>query len=276
MADAPRPKRQVLTTAEPQTPKPTGSSGAAVITPSPIAKENSFTGAAVGGSETQRAMPRGSEVNAEAEDDRRLVLVFRKGEKVVFKNDTGVACDTLAPRKGRYNQFGQIPGLDEGKLYTRYEMLTLNGHRGAQRGLSGNKEFGCDAMIVSGKRPDNLGHDKLFSLGYFVEQSKGALGVVKSYELGKPIRVFRPEDSNYHELQAIGPHPKFGITTCYRYDGLYYVTDMEEPKEKNGPWEFKLERASSGNKISNDTYIEHCIAMGTMRDEAKKLISACT
>lgn len=258
---------------EPQTPTPMPSD-TAVVTPSPIPRKDIFSGAAVRGSKPQLPKPRRSKVKADAADNKRLVLVFRMGDEVVYKNDTGVVCKTLEPRKARQHQFGHIQGLDEGKLYRRKELLNLNGHCQQQRGVSGNKEFGCDAIIVSGLRDDKLGHDELFEFTYFVEQSKGALGVLKSANLCKPIRVFRSTTCK-HKYQATRNHPRQRKFKFYRYDGLYYVTLVKKPEEKREPWVFLLSRAPScpmepnyNNKISNDDYIRHCRYQGTMPGES--------
>jgi hypothetical protein len=212
-----------------------------------------------------------SRKQTDANDEaKRLVIVFRTGRQVEVVKDSGTMCTTLEPRKQREYQFGQIPGLDEGNLYSREEMTNLGGHRGQQRGISGNAQVGCDALIVSGLREDKKGHDKMHNLRYAVEKRKGALAVVGSSQCGTPIRVFR--SSSYDHPYRATCKTKLKSASMYRYDGLYFVKpSFRTPEFEGGPFEFELIRASScavGSRYKNafgtNVYLAHCQDLGTV------------
>jgi hypothetical protein len=83
-----------------------------------------------------------------------------------------------------------------------------------QRGVSGNKFQGCDAIIVAGKRSDGLGEDNFLHLWYWAETKVSGGAILKSARDALPIRVFRPAG-------------KERSTTLYRYDGIYVVVQVK-------------------------------------------------
>lgn len=198
---------------------------------------------------------------------RRLTVVFRAGDEVLVGKDSGRPCENLSPKARRGQIFGRINELFEGDLYTRLELFNLSAHRMHQRGISGNRETGADAILVSGRRDDNFEYDDFLSLTYAAERRIGALGLVESYNKSLPIRVFR--SSKYKSPhRAIAKCTNTDTPTKYRYDGLYNVVSYSKPRVPKGPFVFNLHRSEAGN----DTYSNHfrkkemsgrCTALGT-------------
>ena len=147
----------------------------------------------------------------------RIAVVFRRGNQVMQSKDSGRPCASLTPRPEVPYQFGRMDVLAEGATYLRQQLFELNAHRSQQRGVSGNREVGCDAIIVSGGRQDGLGCDGLFHLVYAASFREGAWSLLSSATTDKPIRVFRSSSFVTSVFRATQP----GKQTVYRYDGLY-------------------------------------------------------
>lgn len=216
-----------------------------------------------------------------AEDSFRLSIVFRTGRDSSQWQDSGRACENLAPRARPSQIFGKgILGLFEGGLYTRLELFNMGAHRMQQRGISGNMKAGADAMIVSGLREDKLGCDNFCQLVYAVEKLKGGMSVVMSYNENKPIRVFR--SSNYKSpYRAITLNDTKESSTVYRYDGLYKVVNMCNPMTSKGPYIFELHRLDVdiegySNEFSNREALAIYASMGTVEiQEAYATVGTC-
>ena len=60
----------------------------------------------------------------------RIAIVFRQGLEKMVKKDSGVPA-SLEPHYLRiiYRHGGDIKGLEEGKLYSRTELVNLKAHR---------------------------------------------------------------------------------------------------------------------------------------------------
>ena len=211
--------------------------------------------------------------------DKRIAIVFRVGDEVKVVKDSGRALRDLAPRKMLSNFFGNnISSLQEGHIYKRKELLSMGAHLMAQRGISGNVHVGCDAIIISGLRPDKLGNDSNFiEIMYAAESKVGARSVIKSAKTNRPIRIFRSSGyRNAFRAQSLGLKKSKG-SKFYRYDGLYKVKKFVPPKdEKKEPFKFYLERVQAGdadsgsNKISNEMIQKHCENLGTMLKEDER------
>jgi alkylated DNA repair dioxygenase AlkB len=199
----------------------------------------------------------------------RIVIVFRTGNCVYFTNDTGRSCPDLTPQPKATYRFGSLDWLVEGRLYSRADLWTKGGHLGQQRGLSGNKQIGCDAIVVSGLREDGLGVDELTRVMYAVESSKGAESVVTSFKNALPIRIFRSTRYN-NRYGAKVPGMKEETRTMrqmYRYDGVYWVYEFVPPLRTGGPYMFFLERCIWANRIPNHLFRSHCEDLDTLRGE---------
>ena len=59
----------------------------------------------------------------------RIVLVFRHGTEQYYDRDTGRPLETLKPRdvSPKY-RFGLVPGLEEGMVYSRTQLLEMGAH----------------------------------------------------------------------------------------------------------------------------------------------------
>ena len=203
-------------------------------------------------------------------DQSRIVIVFRVGDCVMFKDDNGTPYKDLRPQKKPPLQFGNMQTLIEGYVYSRHELISMGAHIGQQKGLSGNRNEGCNAIIVSGLREDRLGEDNFKVLAYAVERRKGALGVVTSFKDNKCIRIFR--STSYKETNIFGatipqknPNSK---KSMYRYDGLYKVTHYQQPEDQlKEPFKFRLERFDCDNTLTCIDLLNRCIELETIRDE---------
>ena len=187
-----------------------------------------------------------SQINHET---KRISVIFRSGRQVIYEKDSGKECLDLSPRDvSILYLFGEIDGLEHGKLYSRTQLRDMKAHGSLQRGISGNKMVGCSAIVVSGARKDCREIDTFDKLTYVAEMKVGAGSILKSMEVGYPIRVFR--SSNYDSPHA--PKPFSKKDPSYRYDGLYEVVSFEKPEDENAePFIFKLRRF----------YIDNCTGM---------------
>lgn len=92
--------------------------------------------------------------------------------------------------------------------------------RSWQRGVSGSKNAGCNAVIVSGLGHEKYSFDDYNTLKYCATTKEGANSLWTSYKKGILIRVFR--SSNYKSIYRAKYHAK-GKRSVYRYDGLYKI-----------------------------------------------------
>ena len=214
------------------------------------------------------------------ESDRRISVVFRYGRTVKYKKDSGEPCQSLDPTKVRVGdernvRYGRLRGLYEGYLYSRQNICEMKAHTSQQKGVSGKKDGGCDAIVVAGKG-EVKGKDTLFELTYSASTGgKGAEGMILSYEQGFLVRVFRT--TNYdHENRAVVPKNGFykqisGKGKYYRYDGLYEIKNYQKSKrkkddgDKKQEYVFQLTRCSvPHNIIAGENYRCHCRGLGTI------------
>jgi len=222
----------------------------------------------------------------------RLAIVFRRGMQLEQTIDSGKPFASLQPRVQIPYIFGGMKStLQEGSTYSRIEINNLHAHRSQQRGISGNQDVGCDAIIVSGLRQDGMGNDRLFRLEYAATSKQGALSILKSFTKNLLIRVFRSSvlKSPFKALS------KTTLPACYRYDGLYKVEAVRfyndilkrsfrvEPSmihaksriPSSGSYLFLLVRADAGdgrfaNALSSEDFLHHAIERQTMSPAAKE------
>jgi hypothetical protein len=155
----------------------------------------------------------------------------------------------------------------------------------AQRGISGNKDFGCDAIVVSGAREDGEGLDKFSHLLYCAESTVGGGSILKSMASKNCIRVFRSSVLQ-NPYQACAANQKKNASALYRYDGLYRVTkvifadevsgiNVSEAPEYLSPivsrrlYRFWLRRVEAGtdaytNEMADEIFMDYCRSQGTM------------
>jgi hypothetical protein len=154
-----------------------------------------------------------------------------------------------------------------------------------QKGISGNINFGCDAIIVSGAREDGDGHDEFSDLVYCAETKVGGGAIMKSMASKIPIRVFRSSVLQ-NPYQAFAVNRKKNSSALYRYDGIYRVIRVffVDEESRNEVWEspehlspvvsnrlyrFSLRRVEAGNDgysntMSDDQLLDYCRSQGTM------------
>ena len=243
----------------------------------------------------------GRDVASNANADKRIAIVFRRGRFAYQSKDNGNPIKSLKPRVYVPHIFGNcIKGLKEGSTYTRKELVTYSYHRYVtfgygsdqshidshvallshlnrrtqQKGVSGTGDKGCDAIIVSGARDDGLGEDNLFTLMYAASMKEGAKSILTSKEKEIPIRVFRSTELDT-VLKAVRQR---GETTTpkYRYDGLYHVSGYTKQMHAAGThlvYLFYLSRVENGvgamkNRVKSEEFIGTCVRQGSMLNKA--------
>ena len=195
--------------------------------------------------------------------DTRLVVVLRVGTQTVFEKDSGRPCTDLTPEAKLCYSFGHC-GLTEGHVYSRTELRRRGAFLAQQRGVSGSIQFGCDAIVVSGLRPDGLGDDDFTTLMYAVEAWNGGQCVLNSFRQNAPIRIFR--STTNPDIYGALVEEKYNKKSMYRYDGLYKVERYELQKAIRGPLKFYLRRCDDGsNHIGNFVFYKHCVELKTIR-----------
>jgi SAD/SRA domain len=219
------------------------------------------------------------ECNSDPSTNQRISIVFRHGIRKVYDKASGkpCTCQLFNPytRVKTPVYFGAIDGLREGHLYSREVICGMNAHSSQQRGVSGNKKDGCDAIVVAGKG-EVQGTDTILELTYSAYTGRGAEGMLVSQEKSHVVRVFRT--SKYeHANRAIVPGD-YGIKKItgayYRYDGLYEIKKSEEYMESDDcgkkaslvkTYIFQLSRCGVlHNKMGGHDYIGFCRYIGTL------------
>ena len=183
----------------------------------------------------EHAVPKGSN------QDRRMVLILRNGprrylqdngrpagtalraepcfatQSVIWSVVPGSGDVMVRPSSARSRvNFGQLEGLYEGNQYVREGMVRAGFHNSPQGGISGNKEAGCDAIVVS----HHFEGDDLLEFKYSATSRVGSGALVRSEADKRPIRVFRSSrlQSRWAPPPMLPPAP-----AVYRYDGLYLI-----------------------------------------------------
>ena len=182
---------------------------------------------------------------------KRMVIVFRHGALKAVARDSGVLVKNLAPpdRTIKYCFGDMSDELERGNLYKRTYLVGARAHCFDRKGVSGNAQQGCDALIVRNSNPENKEFDSFRRLMYYTPSTKsGALPLERSWKLRKPVRVFR-SSANKNSLFAPTTN---GQATMYRYDGLYYVERCSLRKGK-GSQLFYLKKEKHERKPRNRT-----------------------
>ena len=121
--------------------------------------------------------------------------------------------------------FGLIEGLHEGHVYSRTQLKNMGAHKSVQRGVSGNKKLGCDAIVISRVQDHDEDNNGPNHLTYVVEKRVGA-GALTSMDNELPVRVFR-----------------FSHQTCRKYfvyDALYIVLSCKTRNQEPESFIFNL------------------------------------
>ena len=125
--------------------------------------------------------------------------------------------------------FGEIDGYPSGSLFQdRHDLAAARVHAPLQAGISGDKEFGAESIVLSGGYEDDEDFgDVILYTGQGGNQDRkqvspqalvrGNLALARSRVLGRPVRVVR---GSRHDFRHI---PDQEVITGYRYDGLFQV-----------------------------------------------------
>lgn len=172
------------------------------------------------------------------------------GITVAMSRDWRKGPCTLGSNFGRWELTGEFD------LATRSAAFALRANQvldfvrfrlsGAQRGISGNKACGCDAIIVSDKNRDKINASKNASdefrrFVYTAPSAVGGLAIHTSARAGKPIRVFRSSSCRLFPARTDG-------NKKYRYDGLYQVATVGHYEDSHEMIEAAGEHLSIGMK----------------------------
>ena len=89
--------------------------------------------------------------------NRRTALIFRDGQKEFASEDGGSEVSNFDGKRQLTREetdpIGALPGiLQEGHVYSRTYLLKNHAVSNVQGGVSGVKDYGCSAIIVSRQR----------------------------------------------------------------------------------------------------------------------------
>jgi putative restriction endonuclease len=151
--------------------------------------------------------------------------------------------------------FGHIDGTQEGQVFASREELGLSGiHTPPMHGIWGRESEGSASIVISGGYEDDIDDgDYILYTGQGgqdapggkqikdQEFTRGNKGLQLNKEYNLPVRVTR------------GYQVEKGPDKGYRYDGLYYVTEYERVKGKEGfqVCRFHLQREKKGSPIED-------------------------
>lgn len=122
--------------------------------------------------------------------ERRMVIIMRAGDSVSVDADTGRPAPSLQPpiRKKAGPVFGSMPDrITEGARYTREYILRAKAHCQQQKGVSGNQERGCDAVVVSRQSDFLRETDRLDWLRYSSNGMQGSRALLRSLVSWAPV-----------------------------------------------------------------------------------------
>ena len=154
--------------------------------------------------------------------------------------------------------FGHIDGTFEGRIFASRQELGLTGiHRPPMYGIWGRQDEGSTSIVLSGGYADDIdngeyilytgqgGRDPVSGKQIKDQQfTEGNRGLQLNKEYNFPVRVTRG-----HQVDR-------GPDKGYRYDGLYYVTDYERVKGREGFFVCRFHLQKEEEFIINDD-IEH-------------------
>ena len=179
-----------------------------------------------------------SQKNAPSESGEYIKCdIFKVSITTTDKDEKTETLDDKSQKKiSSEMPFGNINGIKEGKIFLNRKELGLSGiHKPTMHGIWGREAEGSASIVISGDYKDDIdegnyilytgqgGQDtpggKQIKDQEFTRGNKG-LQLNKEYNL--PVRVTR------------GYQVEKGPEKGYRYDGLYYVTDYERVKGKEG------------------------------------------
>ena len=147
-------------------------------------------------------------------------------------------------------RFGEIEGYPPGSWFPDRHTLAASGvHTPLQAGISGDKEFGAESIVLSGGYEDDEDYgDYIIYTGQGGNEAgrqvspqvlvRGNLALARSRVLGRPVRVIRGARHGFKQI------PELQVPTGYRYDGLYHVEGHWRSRGKSGLpiWRFSLVR----------------------------------
>ena len=181
----------------------------------------------------------------------QMDLVFNKTSKDNFYK---ISFESGKPEM----KFGHIDGTKEGQVFLSREELGLSGiHTPPQAGIWGRQDEGSASIVLSGGYADDIddgeyilytgqgGRDPVS--GKQIKDQEFTLvnkGLQLNKEYNHPVRVTRG-----HQVDR-------GPDEGYRYDGLYYVTDYERVKGREGFFVCRFHLQKEEGAIINDD-IEH-------------------
>lgn len=147
-------------------------------------------------------------------------------------------------------RFGEIDGFPPGSWFPdRHSLAAARVHTPLQKGISGDREFGAESIVLSGGYEDDEDFgDVILYTGQGGNEGgrqvapqallKGNLALARSCVIGRPVRVIR---GARHVFRRI---PDLRVDAGYRYDGLYRVESFWRSAGRSGLpiWRFRLIR----------------------------------
>ena len=125
-------------------------------------------------------------------------------------------------------------------------MLSNLSIRLSEKGVSGNKAIGCEAMVVCEKNKSRKCYDTFDQLTYVVNISNGGEAMMRNSHLSIPIRVFRSLSLTGDFGEEVDESHE---TNRYRYDGIYRIFRHEDDGADECSHIFYLERIPKGKDM---------------------------
>ena len=132
--------------------------------------------------------------------------------------------------------FGNIPGTKEGQIFASREELGLSGiHRPPMHGIWGREAEGSASIVISGGYEDDIDDgDYILYTGQGGQNTPGGKQI-KDQEFTRGNRGLQlNKEYNFPVRVTRGHQVENGPDEGYRYDGLYYVTEYERVRGKEG------------------------------------------
>ena len=227
---------------------------------------------------------------------RRIALIFRHGCEKHMKteqSDKGLIPLSLEGTRpatvDERHPFGPMRDvITEGKIYSRTFLSEVCAFSCAQGGISGTKEHGCSAIVVSRQSAALYESDTFLRLWYSSKANQSAGALYQTYtSQNNYVRVFRSTAlAGHYGALDLHASSKSKTSQRYRYDGLYEIVDcvvvirdeycghLQKRKPIRGPqgselYTFELKRVGVGsdrNTFATKDHLERSVAQGTIEE----------
>ena len=139
------------------------------------------------------------------------------------------------------NRFGQIDGVNEGRIFdNRLDLSRAGVHAPTQNGISGTQTIGCDSIVLNGAYRDD---DRGDVINYSGENPRGGTDADDQLLVGGNLALKVSHDNELPVRVTRGSGTAGGPARGYRYDGLYRVVRYWRNREEGRiVWRYLLDK----------------------------------